>query len=208
MHWRNSSFQVAYFLVGKCHTADEAYRVLHELREERQMALDNAKASSLRTQARQMRAQRIIDDAEDVVAVLEAQADLLEIDAFAKNSQDCIDEAQRELSFIDVMLERINPHRKFKHLPDHEAHQACQQEEWKYELAWRAENFLASGGHIPSDHLATMRMHPEFEQVIYPHIERVMIGLREQKAPERLLQRPMEAIMLDNMSDIPKLLEK
>lgn len=194
MHWRNSRFQVVHFLVGKCHTPDEAYRVLKELREERDMALKSVKAADLRAQAKLMRARNTISRSMDEIAVLEARADVAELEATKENSQACIDEAQRELTFIDEMIERIQPHRVYKDLPDHEAFQLCQQEEWKQELLWRAENYICTGG-IPADHFATMRMHPEFEKVIAPRLQELVLAVQKGKDPQLGQARPMQLLL-------------
>lgn len=173
MHWRNSHFQITNFIAGSCHTPDEAYRKLMELREERDVAIKNVKASLLREQAKIKKAEHIIASDAPEWDKLEAQADLEEINAFKEQSQACYEEAVRERDFIDSLIEQIKPHRKFAHLPDHEAHQAAQLEEWKDELKFRAENFLASQGTIPHDHLATMRMHPAWQTELLPHVRQI-----------------------------------
>lgn len=201
MHWKNSRFQVVYFLVGKKHTPDEAYRLLQELKEERVTAYANVKASDLRTRAKVLKAQRIIDSPEsDEVAVLEAQADIAEVDAFKDQGQACIDEAQREIEFLDMLIAKIEPHRKYAGYADHEAYQLTQQEEWKYELMTRVENYLATSGQIPADHYASMRNHPEFETAIAPYIQRVMVAIGSQKKMEQLAY-PMTEVMNELVCD-------
>lgn len=200
MHWRNSSFQVAHFLVGKCHTPDEAYRVLCELREERQLAINNVKATSLRTEAKVLRANEKVYELSSKASaadLLEAQADLADVEAFRESNQACIDEAQRELKFIDTLIDKIQPHRVYKGLPDHEAHQMCQQEEWKQELIWRAQNYIGSQGAIPADQLATMRLHPEWVKSISPAIKQMVHATNKGIDWSGTFQRPMEQIMLE-----------
>lgn len=187
MHWRNSNVQILYFIVGKTHTPDEAYRVLLELREERVTALNSARASSLRDEAKRIMALRrikysgamgprtgLFTDTDSHLQVLSAEADLAELDSFKVQGQACIDQAGREVEFISYLIARLEPHRVYSHLEVHAAHQACQLEEWRWELVWRAENYIASAGHIPSDHLATMRMHPEWTTVIGPRVDNMM----------------------------------
>lgn len=169
MHWRNSKFQIVAFLGGACHTPDEAYRKLKELREERHVAIEASKAEILRTAAKLIKANRLLSS-DDPAERLEAQADIVEHEAFEEQSKACFDEAVRERDFIDELIKRVEPHRKYKDLPDHEAHQLAQSEEWFYELKFRAENFLATQGVIPHDQFATMRMHPLFEEKLYPYI--------------------------------------
>lgn len=177
MHWRNSNFQIAYFIAGKCHSADEAYRQLMQLREERDVAIKTANAGIKRAQARLLRAQAVLDDAQaDAAARLDAEADVDDIEATREQAQDCYDQAIRERDFIDTLLERVKPRRQYAHLPDHEAHQAAQMDEWHAELLFRAQNYIATQGAIPPEQLATMRLHPAFEASILPAIEQMRSG--------------------------------
>lgn len=64
MHWRNSNFQIMAFIVSKCHTPDEAYRQLQQLREDRDVAIRNATASEKRAEAKTLRARYVIENAE------------------------------------------------------------------------------------------------------------------------------------------------
>jgi hypothetical protein len=92
-------------------------------------------------------------------------------DAVDRQADACYAQALRERDFLRGLIQRLEPHRKFSQLPDHLAAQACQREEWAEELKFRAENFIASIGHIPADQLAAMRQHPDFETVIAPHVQ-------------------------------------
>lgn len=181
-HWRNSNFQIAYFLAGKAHTPDEAHRILCQLYEERDVALKNAEASSLRQQAKKLRAEKVLLDSNIPESEkLEAQADLLEMEAFKDQSEACILEAREERDFIKKLIDRIEPYRQYAHLPYHQAHQAAQLEEWKQELMWRAENYLLTHGTIPADHFETMRLHPAFETEIFPKVKQIMQANSEGK---------------------------
>lgn len=169
MHWRNSRFQIAYFLAGKCHTADEAYRMLCELREERWLALETARAGDLRNEAVMLEiAEKMADESPTVR--LRAQADLIETQALQTQGKACVAEAERELAFIEQLIDLVQPLRQFKDLPDHEAHQMAQWQEWKLELITRAQNYLLTTGTIPPDHYNAMRLHPAFEDEIAPAI--------------------------------------
>lgn len=196
MYWRNSQFQVVAFILGKTHTPDEAYRVLLELREEREAAYSNVQVSDLRTRASIAKAKKVLEVIKDESERLEAEATLLEIELNKKVNQACIDEAKRELEFIDMLIARVQPHRKYKHLPDHEAHQMTQAEEWKFELMTRAENYLSAQGQIPADHFATMRLHPAWESDIQPRIQEVFIAMSNKTAlPPRTV--PMAPVLLE-----------
>lgn len=206
MHWRNSKFQVVYFILGKTHTADEAYRVLCELREEREIALNNVIAADLRTQAKIFAAQQIIDNRSlgyNEADVLNARADIAEVKAYQKNGQSCIDEAQREVEFLDDLIARVQPHRQYANLPDHESHQMAQREQWRYELISRAEVFVATQGTIPADHYASMRLHPDFETEIAPRITSVLEAVRSNGLLTYTEQKtPMQPLLLDLAKNI------
>ena len=172
MYWRNSNFQLRNFIAGKCHTADEAYRELKQQFEDRDLAVRNAEASQLRAEAKIMRANEIIESETTSDAdKLEAEADLVEFRVFEEQGKNVLEAAVRERDFIQSLIDEVQPHRKYAHLPDHEAFQLAQEEEWAEELKWRAENFLGSQGFIPHDHLAAMRLHPAWETKLLPYVE-------------------------------------
>ena len=148
----NHDFQIAYFLAGSCHTPDAAYALLCDLRDDRAMALE---ASNGRSWWRFWRKPG------PVAADVQAR---------------CIAAAKAELDTINKCIDRLQPLRKYSNLTDAEAHEACQAEEWKLELIFRAENFLLNGGVIPADHFAAMRQHPAFKDEILPAIEGMKLG--------------------------------
>ena len=168
---QNSNFQIAYFLAGSCHTPDAAYSLLCDQLDDREAALDNVLVQDLKNQAKIARADAVIENPESSKGdILDAQADKLELELGQSRLQKNIDAARDEVAFIKACMDKLEPLRKFAHLPLAEAHQAMQQEEWKQELIDRAENFLITQGSIPTDHFQTMRMHPEFETGISPAI--------------------------------------
>ena len=182
----NHDFQIAYFLAGACHTPDGAYSLLCDLKENREMALAGVKAASLRTQANIVKAQHALAWGEKWEQ-LEAEADLAEIEANKKVSEKNITAAEAELDFINKCIERLQPHRKFKHLSDPEAHEAVQREEWRLELISRAENYLLTTGTIPTDHFTTMRQHPDFENDILPVIESTRKAIHELSSTKEVI---------------------
>lgn len=161
----NTDFQLMHFLVGSCHTADGAYALLCDLRRDRRDALALVESARLREQAKRIRASRAAQS-DDEATRLEALADLSELDAHAETLALNIAAAQAELATIDEMIARLQPHRRFRDLPDAEAHEAAQRDEWRLELMTRAENFLLTTGTIPHDHLAAMRQHPDAGQIL------------------------------------------
>lgn len=163
----NTDFQIVHFLVGACHTADGAYALLCDLHEDRTSALRTVKAAKLREKAKRIRAEELRSDpAASHWVRLEAEADAAEIDALAECGERNLDAAHAELAMIERCMAALQPLRKFAHLPDPQAHQAAQPEEWRLELIHRAENNLLTTGTVPPELLATMRMHPQFDSMV------------------------------------------
>lgn len=177
MHWRNSNFQIKYFIAGSCHTPDEAYRKLMELKEEREMSLASAKAGKLKLDYDIAVAEKKLLS-NDKLEKMQGEYELAELKSHIKNTNDCVEQAKREYDYIISVIEEIKPFRKYSHLPDYEAFQIAQEEEWLLELKFRAENFLASIGTIPHDHLATMRMHPQWNSSLNPFIQELISNMK------------------------------
>lgn len=170
----NHDFQIAYFLLGSCHTPDAAYALATDLLADRVQALSAARVSAKRALAKKLTAERAISKTEDGSAErLEAEADLEECENGSKTSKWLVEQAEREEAFVRACIERLQPLRKYAHLPDHDAFEAAQRDEWREEMMHRCENYMASQGFIPHDELATMRAHPDFESVILPKIESI-----------------------------------
>lgn len=206
MHYKtnrqNHDFQIAYFLAGSCQTPDAAWSLLCDLRDDRQDALNLAKAGALREQAKRVRATKNLMD-EDEATRLEAQADLLELDALLSTTQKNIDAAEAELAIILKLQERLQPLRKFAHLPDAEAHEAAQAEEWQLQLIRTAENYMLTQGVIPADHFATMRLHPEFKTKIFPAIEKLNLMVAQAKSDRKSLV----SVLPDPVDFVPLLMK-
>ncbi|MGB9729816.1 MAG: hypothetical protein ACPL1B_08115 [Thermoprotei archaeon] len=197
-HKQNSNFQIVYFLIGSCHTPDAAYSLLCDLREERQMAIDNYKVQQLKNQAKRIRAERLLQS-KDEAKRLEGQAKLMELENNEKYGKVLYEAAVNELDFINKCIEKIQPLRKYKDLPDIEAHEAAQYEEWKLELIRRAENYLLTTGTIPPDQFDTMRMHPAFKKEILPKIKEMVEMLKtpdgQLKLQERISEHPFKEVV-------------
>ena len=174
----NHDFQIVHFLAGSCHTPDGAYALLCDLREDRENAIKMFEASRLRERARRLRAQERLRDADEATRC-EAEADLAELAALAETTRKNYEGAVAELDTIVKCMRELEPRRRFKHLPDAQAHEAAQAEEWKLELIERAVNCLLTTGTIATDQFATMRLHPAFATEIWPAIDearRLLLG--------------------------------
>lgn len=184
---QNKNFQILHFLAGSCHTPDGAYDILCDLKENREMALSSSKVSSIKNQAARIKAERLLKS-DDEVDQLEGQAILEEMRSSVELNDKLIAAAIDELNFINECIDKVNPLRKFKHLPDAEAHEVSQQEEWKYELIHRAENHLLTTGAIPAEQFSTMRLHPEFNEVLLPVIQTITELIQSPEGRPKLME--------------------
>ena len=188
-HRQNHDFQIACFLAGKCHTPDGAYSLLCDLKEDRQAAIANYHVNEKRSLAKKLRTKALLESS-DAASRMDAEADLDEIETARKAGRVLFDAASDELAFIDKCIAALQPHRKYAALSDPQAHEAMQQEEWKFELLYRAENYLLCSGTIPPDEFSTMRSHPEFAGVIYPAIMLIRAAMQNPDSlPAVLAQR-------------------
>ena len=156
-------------MIGSCHTVDAAYGLLHELRDDRLMAIQTSAAKDFETKAEALKAKRMAES-DDEVEQLMGLSVLHEIEARREIHDKNVAAAKHELDFIEECIQRINPHRKYANYPDPIAFELAQREEWRLELINRAENALMTSGTIPMDEFNTMRMHPDFRDVILPAI--------------------------------------
>jgi hypothetical protein len=186
-HRQNKNFQILYFLAGSCHTPDGAYDLLCDLKENRESALSASKVAAIKSKASKIKAERLLQS-NDEVEQLEGQAVLEEMQSSTELNDKLIAAAIDELNFINDCIDKVNPLRKFKHLPDKEAHEASQQEEWKYELIHRAENHLLTTGAIPAEQFSTMRLHPEFKEVLLPVIQTITALIHSEGGQQKLLE--------------------
>jgi len=206
MHYKtnrlNHDFQLAYFLAGSCKTPDAAWSLLCDQAEDRETALKTVRAGQLREKAKRLKAEAIIASDAPEWEKLEAEADVVELDAMMEMNQRNIAGAEAELAMIHKLQARLEPLRKYAHLPAAEAHEAAQAEEWKLELIYRAENFMLTQGAIPADHFDTMRMHPAFKTEIFPAIETLNRRVEEAKRNKQSLI----SVLPDAPEYLPKML--
>jgi hypothetical protein len=221
MHYKtnrlNHDFQIAYFIAGSCQTADAAYSILCDLKEDRSNAIKSFGAYSKRDAAKVRRAEAKIAEIEmraicndhdrelNECDLLDAQADIEELRALADTTQKNYDAALAELAFIEACMEKLQPFRQFAHLPDAQAHEAAQFNEWKLQLVHTAQNHMLSTNNIPADHWATMRMHPAFEKEILPAIDNFVRVKSLAGSPEG--QKQLTSLLVKKNYELPPLLE-
>lgn len=185
MHWRNSQFQTIYFIIGKCHTADEAYRVVAQQLEEREQAVDLARISEEEFKIRRMKAEEQLKST-NKITIYEGEVEMKKIDMDYKYFKLNFDEAVREVDFLRECKNKLEPFRRYRDYPEHIANQLIQQEEWKHELILRAKEFILTRGTIPEDHLRTFTLHPEFKTAILPIMDETVKALKDGRGAEIL----------------------
>lgn len=155
---------------------------------DREAVVKNCEAQRLRRQAKIMDAQAVIDDPNaSKTDKIRAEADIIEADSHYYTWEKNLEAAKMELATIKSIMDELEPHRKYKHLPLLEANEAAQRDEWCGEFKNRVENFLFSTGTIPEDHLRAMRNHPDFESELLPHITDTMRKLAAAQSSVELL---------------------
>lgn len=169
MHWKNSDFQILYFIVGKCFTPDEAYRQLLQLKEDRLLAVTEYDAFKIETEAKleHLKTSKVSDPYEEA----KVKAEIIRTTSALKHSENCYKAAIHEIEFIETLISKVNSVRKFKDLPDEEAFQLSQLEEWEYSLIHKAKLSLLSTGSIDPELLGTMMSHPNWKISIQPALD-------------------------------------
>ncbi len=197
-HRNNSDFQLRHFLAGSCFTPDGAWMLMYGQKIDREAVIQSCEAQRLRREAKILEAQEIIDNPTSSKAEkLKAQADIIEQNASYYTWSTNLEAAKMELATITQLMEDLEPHRKYAHLPLLEANEAAQRGEWLGEFKNRVENFLFSTGTIPEDHLRAMRNHPDFQTELLPHIQGVMVKLAGAKNAVECLTNHTEYFLED-----------
>jgi len=178
MHWRNSNFQNLAFIVGATHTPDEAYRVILSQMEERENSIEEADISRKKIDLKKRRLEYTISNSEGFDKE-EAELDLEELFSKNKTSTGCYNAAIKELGFLVELKDVVEPFRKYKDLPDTEAHQMIQSEEWAHEFIYRAQNQLAVGQGIDPVLIKDIRQHPSGDTLILPIINEMIKSSQE-----------------------------
>jgi len=187
-------------MANSCHTPDAAYALLYGQKIDIESKLAHSKAKLLKQEASKLKALKITESRyHEEYEKLEAQAELLELEADKYIFDMNIKGAEQELAHILSLMEELEPQRKYAHLDILEANEACQRDELLGEMKFRAENSLLSLAlKIPTDQLSTMRTHPDFTTHILPHIKSMLSALssNSQDAIESMLKSIEKPLLL------------
>lgn len=181
-HRNNSDFQLKYFLSGSCFTADGAWALMYAQKIDRETVIKACEVQKIRRKIKFLEINNILTDKNiSEIDKLKAEADLLEWQSSEALFNLNYEAAKAELSAIIKIMDELEPHRKYSHLPVLEANEAAQRGEWLGEFKNRVENYLFTSGTIPEDQLRAMRNHPDFQSEILPHIKETMLKLSASK---------------------------
>jgi hypothetical protein len=183
----NHDFQILHFLVGSCFTSDGAYALLKDLEEEKLYSVSTLRNRDLMLKKNYIKIQKLLNS-EDELDRIDGEILKNETENTKEMEDRCANAAIKELEFIQLCIERIQPHRKYAHLPDAEAHEATQRDEWKFEFIHRAENCLLTTGAIATDQFGAMRQHPDFATEILPAIENTKQLMLQNVPAEEILK--------------------
>ncbi|AGS82007.1 hypothetical protein O152_gp123 [Pseudomonas phage PaBG] len=183
MNWKHSLYEIYAVSFGQAFIIDEAYRILHELREDRQFAIAAAFAEQKRAQAKVINAKATIRDYQnnkDTQAnKLQAEAFVLETDARFIIAQPCLDMARVELSFIESLINHIDD-LGLRMFPDRAVgDQLVQPLEYAYEYAW---SLIYDGSN--SAIMRNIFAHPQGEKILD-----VVAGFAPQDGKPQLVTR-------------------
>ena len=197
-HRNNCDFQLRHFMAGSCFTPDGAWMLMYGQKIDREAVVQSCEAQRIRREAKILDAQAVIDDPNaSKTDKMRAEADIIEADAHFYTWSTNMEAAQMELATIQSIMDELEPHRKYAHLPLLEANEAAQRGEWLGEFKNRVENFLFSTGTIPEDQLRAMRNHPDFQTELLPHIQGVMNKLAGAKNAIECLTNHTEYFLED-----------
>lgn len=194
-HRLNSDFQLAYFIAGAKHTPDGAYVALYNQWIDMKQKVGCIAAQELRRRARRAAAIEL-SRSEDELISLNAQADLIEMDAEELIVQKNSEAAKKELAFIEEAMARLKP---FCHYADRdilEQGELAEKEEWMREFLFRAENSAVTTGTVSPELIAAMRQHPDFENRLLPGLidiyKRLTVSTKEDEDLVRFTMGKLE----------------
>lgn len=172
--WKNSNFQIEYFILSDAYSAWEKYRVLEELRLDRKTALKTVKAAHFRQQAKIA----AVKEAKKGRAKYECEADLAEMEASLEIVERDIVFAQQEYDFIIQYINALRPELESTRIvgfTDEDMFQTVQQNEWLERLKSRAKNEMICTGTLNPETLRVMMSHPQYKDELLPYLK----GIRE-----------------------------
>jgi len=171
----NSNFQIKHFIAGSRHTPDGKYVELMQMKEALEHRLTHNKAAGMRHIARLQEIENHLSDLDqskrDQLKKQLLEADKVEHEGDQRQWLLASEALKSEYEYVCRLIQEILPSCQYaQSMPFLEVCEKIQEEEWALELKTRAEEFIASQGLIPHDHLRAMRQHPRYKELIFPRI--------------------------------------
>lgn len=201
MNWKNSNFQILYHIIGNCHTAPEAMRVLYELRQDRSFAIKSSLAEAKRSEAKVLAARRILDDKKETTSQkLRSLCDIEEQDARMEIAQPCYDAALQEMAFIEYLIEQVQS------LSDRPItpldFQRIQPIENAYDIVLRSHTSVALTGSPSFELVNESRNSPYREKILAAVGELVVMCSEQQNTDARMKFLAMSKVEVLDVSGI------
>lgn len=200
-HRNNSDFQLRHFVAGSCYTADGAWSLLYNQLLDIQIKHAHTKANLIRRKAKGLELDKQLAEAVTEIDKLKIEADLLDFQSGDGLLELALAGAEKELETIKSLMAELEPQRQYAHLPLLEATEAMQRLEWLGEFKSRVENYLLTQGTIPQDQLEAMRKHPDFKNVLVPHINQVLLSMENTENRMTLLTNTTNVLSLEGQSN-------
>lgn len=171
----NSNFQIRHFIAGSRHTPDGKYVELMQMKEALEHRLTHSKAAGMRhigkLQEIEYQLKELSTSERDNIKRQYLEADKVEHEGDERQWLLAAEALKNEYEYVCRLIEEILPTCQYANsMPLLEVSEKIQEEEWALELKTRAEEFIASQGLIPHDHLRAMRQHPRYRELIFPRI--------------------------------------
>lgn len=166
----NTDFQIQYFVEGSAQTDDGKWALLWMQVRVQQQKIDSIPAYHIKREAQLEQIEFRIVNAKTPWKRKLAEAELIET-KIGHAGWEVVEQAWiDEIDFMKRRMALLDEDCLYRDLPLLQRIEAAQRLEWCEELKVQAENYIISQGFIPHDHLHAMRMHPDFELKILPHI--------------------------------------
>ena len=208
MNWKHSLYQIYAITFGQSFTVDEAYRLLTELREDRDFAIASAFAETKRAQA------KVIDAKTTELAFSKgnelkansrrSEASLLETRARFIIAQPCLDMARVEREYIQALIDHIEQNNLLMFDNPVYGAQAVQPLEYAFEHVW-ALTFDGSS----SDLMRNIYANPHAEAILKvgipsePNVMPTRIGLATRLAEALNLDPRKLSVSVNAIQDVP-----
>lgn len=191
MYWNRSNAQILQEVLTECHSVDAAYSRLVFLRNERTDYINYTLAQNKRTLSEVIQANEIATDEKDTRQhrVL-AEYHMDEAKALLPSEQKRVDYARTERSFLQTLIDKLEPYRAYKDLPDEEAFQRSQYDNMILGFVWDVYIDLCVTGVVSRERYLQARGFTCFEQLL----EVIQNLEREKDTAKNFLYFPKEAV--------------